>query len=287
MRTALANCGRPATALNWLRKSRSAALLADVVTTGRQLTHEDLDVLATAGSRGGARTVEYLRGVLLAYQALPERDELPARVERYLARLLARDPGHDWLLRAYVRWSLLPRARRRNARTHAFANRLRWAQARISTAAAFLTTMRTAGLAPAQVTQHDLDRWLADGRSTRYDVRDFLIWAARRGHSRDLTVPVRPRPNPAALDEDSHWEILHQCLTDTELPLDVRTAGAVLYLFGQELTRIAALPDDAISVRDGEAVLLLDRVPIRLPEPLALLAAELTSRQPTPGWATA
>ncbi|MFD9302139.1 hypothetical protein ACFWCB_05455 [Streptomyces sp. NPDC060048] len=89
------------------------------------------------------------------------------------------------------------------------------------------------------------------------------------------------------LDEDSHWEILHQCLTDTELPLDVRTAGAVLYLFGQELTRIAALPDDAISVRDGEAVLLLDRVPIRLPEPLALLAAELTSRQPTPGWATA
>ncbi|MFD9302137.1 hypothetical protein ACFWCB_05445 [Streptomyces sp. NPDC060048] len=35
MRTALANCDRPATALNWLRNSRSAALLADVVTTGR------------------------------------------------------------------------------------------------------------------------------------------------------------------------------------------------------------------------------------------------------------
>ncbi|MFD9302138.1 hypothetical protein ACFWCB_05450 [Streptomyces sp. NPDC060048] len=48
-----------------------------------------------------------------------------------------------------------------------------------------MTTMRTAGLALAEVTQHDLDRWLADGRSTRYDVRDFLIWAARRGHSRD------------------------------------------------------------------------------------------------------
>ncbi|MGW7065237.1 hypothetical protein ACWGHM_43140 [Streptomyces sp. NPDC054904] len=80
---------------------------------------------------------------------------------------------------------------------------------------------------------------------------------------------------------------LRLTVTDTELPLDVRTAGAVLYLFGQELARIAALPDDAISVRDGEAVLLLDRVPIRLPEPLALLAAELTSRQRTPGWATA
>jgi hypothetical protein len=267
MREALAACDQSATALSRLCNSRSAELLADVVTDGRALTHEDLDALASAGSRGGARAVDYLRGMLLAYQALPERDELPARVERHLARVLTRHPEHVLLLRTYVRWSLLPRARRRSHRAYAFANRLRWAQTRINVAVRFLGAMQAVGLDLAEVTQHEVDQWLAAGRSTRYEVRDFLVWAALRGHGRDLVVPVRPRPDPVCLDEDSHWESLHQCLTDTALPLDIRCAGAVVFLFGQEVTRIAALSTDAMAVRNQETVLLLEHVPIRLPAP--------------------
>ncbi|MEU1288005.1 hypothetical protein [Kitasatospora sp. NPDC005856] len=285
MRAALAGCDRPITALNWLRNSRSAELLADAVAAGRALTHEDLDTMAAAENRDGARVVDYLRGVLLAHQALPEHDELPARVERHLARVLARHPEHTLVLRTYVRWSLLPRARRRSGRAHAFTNRLRWAQTRINTAADFLTAMQHAGLELAEVTQHEVDQWLTSGRSTRYEVRDFLLWAGHRGHSGDLAVPVRPRPDPVAMDDDSHWEILHQCLTDTELPSDVRAAGAVLYLFGQEVTRIAALPTNAVEVRNDETVLVLDRVPIRLPDPLARLLTDFASRPRPPGWA--
>ncbi|WP_329292773.1 hypothetical protein [Streptomyces sp. NBC_01455] len=285
MRTALAECDQPRTALNWLRNSRSAALLAELVAAGRPLVHEDLDTLAQACGRGGARAVDYLRGVLLAYRALPERDELPARVDRHLARVIARHPEHALLLRAYVRWSLLPRARRRAGRAYAFANRLRWAQSRINTAADFLAATGAAGLALADVTQHEVDRWLAEGRSARYDVRDFLIWATRRGHGGDLVVPVRPRPDPLALDEDSHWEVLHQCLTDTDLPLDIRAAGALLFLFGQELTRLAALPVEVLTVRDEGVDLVLDRVPMRLPEALARLLTELADQPPPAGWA--
>lgn len=58
------------------------------------------------------RPTDYLRDVLVAYQALPERDELLARIERHLARVVERHPEHALLLRSYVRWSLLPRARR-------------------------------------------------------------------------------------------------------------------------------------------------------------------------------
>ncbi|MGW7332722.1 hypothetical protein ACWGIU_29810 [Streptomyces sp. NPDC054840] len=58
------------------------------------------------------RTVDYLRGLLGAYQVLPERDELSARIERHPDRVAARHPEHALLLRSYVRWSLLPRARR-------------------------------------------------------------------------------------------------------------------------------------------------------------------------------
>lgn len=145
--------------------------------------------------------------------------------------------------------------------------------------------MRERGLALADVTQHEVDAWLASGPGTHYEVRDFVVWAARRGHSRDLLVPHRPKADPEGLDEGSHWELLQQCLTDTTLPLEVRTAGAVLLLFGQHVTRIAALPADALATVDGHTVLILDRTPIRLPEPLALLLTKLTRQEPPGGWA--
>ncbi|WP_043663311.1 hypothetical protein [Streptomyces xylophagus] len=99
---------------------------------------------------------------------------------------------------------------------------------------------------------------------------------------------MRPRPDPACLDEVSHWEILHQCLPDTALPLDIRCAGAILFLFlfGQEVTRIAALPTDAMAVRNQETVLLLDHVPIRLPAPLTRLLSEFADQPRPPDWAT-
>ncbi|MGW3132361.1 hypothetical protein [Streptomyces sp. NPDC001076] len=75
--------------------------------------------------------------------------------------------------------------------------------------------MWAARLDLTEVVQDDVDHWLAAGRSTRYEVGDFLVRAARRSHGPDLVVPVRPRPDPAALDEESHWEFLRQCLTDT------------------------------------------------------------------------
>ncbi|MBZ9644322.1 hypothetical protein [Streptomyces sp. PSKA30] len=136
----------------------------------------------------------------------------------------------------------------------------------------------------ADATQHEVDAWLAGSPSTHYEVRDFIVWAARRGHSRPLFVPHRPKADPVGID-DSHWELLQQCLTDTDLPLDVRVAGSVLLLFGQHLARVAPLPTAALSAVDGHTVLVLDRTPIRLPEPLARLLAELAEQPRPSGWA--
>ncbi|MFD0020076.1 hypothetical protein [Streptomyces sp. NPDC058382] len=58
-----------------------------------------------------------------------------------------------------------------------------------------------------------------------------------------------------------HWNLLHQCLTDTRLDLDVRAAGALLLLFGQHLARIAVLPTTALTAGDGTTFLPLGRTP--------------------------
>ncbi|WP_143660945.1 hypothetical protein [Streptomyces sp. st140] len=285
MRTTLAECEQPRTALNWIRNAHSARLLADLLAAGQPLTHDVLDAMAQGGGRGGAQSIDYLRGALVTYQALPERDELAARIERHLTRVTQRSPEHALLLHSYVRWSLLPRARRAAQRPAGSKHRIHWAYTRINQAAAFLTAMKVLGLTLKDVTQHEVDTWLAGNPSTRYEVRDFVVWAARRGHSRPLLVPHRPKADPVGIDDNSHWEFLQQCLTDTGLPLDVRAAGAVLLLFGQHLARIAALPTDALSTLNGHAVLVLNRTPIHLPGPLAHLLAELVEQPAPSGWA--
>ncbi|WTX01090.1 hypothetical protein OG216_47620 (plasmid) [Streptomycetaceae bacterium NBC_01309] len=293
MHAALADCDQPRTALNWIRNARSAHLLAELVASGRPLTHAALDAMADGAGRGGAAAVDYLRGVLVTYGVLPERDELGPRIERHLARVVARHREHALLLRPYVRWSLLPRARGRPALAGGSRHRIRWAYTRINTAAAFLAFTTERGLTLADADQEDVDAWLVANPGTGYEVRDFVVWAARRGHSRPLVVPHRGKADPVGLDQDSAWELLHQCLTDADLPLDVRAAGAILLLFGQHLSRIAALPADAVTAVEAmpdartehAAAIVLDHVPILLPEPLARVLAGLAAQPPPSGWA--
>ncbi|KPI12345.1 hypothetical protein OV450_2963 [Actinobacteria bacterium OV450] len=97
-------------------------------------------------------------------------------------------------------------------------------------------------------------------------------------------MPHRPKADPIGLDEDSHRDLLHQCLTDTRLDLDVRAAGAILLLFGQHLTRIAALPTTALTTGDGTTFLTLGRTPIPLPTTLADTLTTLADCPAPQGW---
>ncbi|MFD5434989.1 hypothetical protein ACFWJ4_22910 [Kitasatospora sp. NPDC127067] len=47
----------------------------------------------------------------------------------------------------------------------------------------------------------------------------------------------------------------------------VRAADAALFLFGRNVTRLAAMSADIVDVRNAESVLVLDRVPISLSDP--------------------
>ncbi|MFK0258657.1 hypothetical protein [Streptomyces sp. NPDC090445] len=141
------------------------------------------------------------------------------------------------------------------------------------------------GLTIATLDQGHLDAWLAAKPGTRYEVRDFVVWAHRGHHAGDLLVPHRLKADPDGLDEDSRWDLLQQCLTDIRLDLDVRAAGAILLLFGQHLTRIASLPTAALTTHDGTVYLTLGRTPIPLPTTLADILTTLADRPAPQGWA--
>ncbi|MFJ6463094.1 hypothetical protein ACIQM0_18975 [Streptomyces sp. NPDC091387] len=65
--------------------------------------------------------------------------------------------------------------------------------------AELLTTTTSHGLTIASPDQGSLDAWLATKPGSPYEVRDFVVWAHRRHHARDLLVPHRPPADPVGL----------------------------------------------------------------------------------------
>ena len=108
VRDALVGAPQPYSAHNWLRSGVSAGILADVASGALALTHEALD------HHPRPRAANYLRHVLVAHGALPERDDALARLEAWVAaRLSSVAPQHRQALRSYATWRVLRRARQR------------------------------------------------------------------------------------------------------------------------------------------------------------------------------
>jgi len=257
--------------LHWLQRSPNARLLGELAATGRTLSHDLLDELPPG------RYEHYVRQTLVHTGVLPERHEDLDRIPVWLDRLLAGRPArHTTLIRPYVHWFLLKRARRRAAHRARPAMSGSFLRTRIRTALELLSWLDEHNLTISALTQEHLDHWLAGGNTRHYTIRYFLGWAASRGIAPKLTVPAIPRQQPARiLEEDERWRQLRRCLTDTSAPLDVRAAGAMVLLFGLPTARIRILRAEHLLERDGEMLLDVGTSPMLVPPKLAVLLRQL------------
>src|SRR6266700_92539 len=182
--------------------------------------------------------------MLVQAGVLPARDEHLERIEPWLGEVLAGRPAqHAALVRPYATWHVLRRARRRSrGRGASTMSAAGWARGRILAALAFLAWLDDRGTALGAATQADVDDWLHGATRYRYLLRDFLTWASARRLAGEITVPGLPPSELAGLiTEDSRWQLLGRCLRDPGIPLDVRTAGALLLLYGQFVSRLPRL----------------------------------------------
>ena len=261
----------PRSALNWLRKGAGARLLAEIATGDLPATHEALD------AHPYRHAAHYLRQLLVANQVLPPRDEALASTEHFLADTLA-DIASDTdrrLVATYATWRVLRRLRRSAERSARPRTYTRHAHLKITAATRFLawlaqrhTTLTTAG-------QADIDDWLTT-RPAAYDVGDFLLWAAERGHCHPFTVPTPGRNTGTATGDAQRWAHDARLLHNNDLELTDRVAGALLLLYGQQLSRITAMTTEQVRRRDDQVFLRLGRDEITIPEPLATLLITLT-----------
>lgn len=260
----------------WLRRSQGAAVLRDLVSEVRPLTHEALDAF------GSNKAIAHLRELLVASGALPWRDPYVARLELRLAQILA-SLHHDdrRLLQAFVRWRVLPRFRARGRDGSLTSSSVENALRLLNETTRFLKWLRDLDVAVSDCSQAEIDRWLSDGKLTRRLIREFTRWAAKRDYMTELSVPALSRSSSAtsAIDERTRWLTARRLLSDQQLDVADRVAGILVLVYAQPVSRVARLtPKDVIHSEESLSIMFGDD-PVEIPEPLAGLVRQLPQRR--------
>ena len=222
--------------------------------------------------------MHYVRDILVSAGVLPGRDEHLDRITPWLDQLLAtRPPGHARLIQPYAHWFLLQRARRKNHGRLTSSTTADSIRARITAAVALLDWLNHHGTDPSALTQDQLDQWLLAGPGRHTPVQPFISWANRHKVTRGLAVKSRPATAPAGfLDDSEQARQLATCLNDAGMPLDLRVAGALVLVYGLQLSKIAYLTRGDITRHDGQTRLRHHGHQIVLPPRLATLIGQLT-----------
>ena len=231
----LANQDHPKTVLSWLNKDVAAAVLHELASGQRALTHAGLDELPDS------KPIRHLRAVLIATGALPPRDEHLVRLERWITATIA---GHHQkqMLHHYGVWHATRRLRRRNKGQHATHGQVLCIQRNIKAAIALLDWLNAHGLDLATARQGDLDTWLtSDHRTGRREAGNFVRWAKTQNlTSLDFAATRWDGPS-GIIDAEARWGQARHLLHDDTIKPEDRVAGLLVLLYAQTPATISRL----------------------------------------------
>jgi len=270
----LANHERPDTVLAWLNKHTASAIVRELATQRRALTHAGLDELPDS------KPVRHLRSVLVATGALPPRDEHLIRLEQWITATLAdrADPEQRALLHRYARWHALHRLRRRNNGRHATDGQRVAVQRNITAAITLLDWLFARGLDLAGAGQGDLEQWLTGTSATaRVDAGNFVRWAKRNKITSLVFAATKWDGPRRVIDSEARWAHARRLLHDDNIRAEDRVAGLLVLLYAQSTTAISRLTHVHVHADEHEVRLQLGREPIVLPGPLDALVRELVA----------
>jgi len=275
------NDSRPELAMMWLKlRGRGPTRLRELAIRAHRepVTHALLDVYPPSN------TVHRLRHLFVLAGVLPQRTELLDRIEPWLDQLLADRPHHHTsLVRPFLTWHALRRARQRARRHPVTAESATYVRTQVTITLDFLCWLDNSGKTLATAGRADLDRWLDNGNQTNYLLATFVAWAATRGLC-DLTAPKRPRTQPQAfLPEQDRRSMVQRCLHEQAMPVDVRAAGILVLLFGRKTTSFMSLTVDDLRHLDGETYLRLGDFSALLPPAAAAVFRRTAGDLPVQG----
>jgi hypothetical protein len=274
---------QPFSACNWVTRSTGAKILGAMAQGTLEISHEALDTYPQR------KAADLLRHLLVANGVLEARDDQLVELETWVTSRLdevsSRD--HRRLLRSYATWRILRRTRERAAVSSRLDTSIAYPKTCLLAAIAFCEFLDTRGRSFTQCGQVDVDRWFDEGPPSALNVRDFLDWVGNQRLVRGLVVPKCPTHHGRAMDDDVRWAVVKRLLHDETIEIGDRVAGCLVLLYGQQISRIASLTKDQLTIVDRQVGLSIGPTKIDVPEPLAGMLTELIDRpRPYNGVAT-
>jgi hypothetical protein len=279
VRELLLQHSEPKTIIAWLRKSPLGVALLSALARGEiEVSHRAIDQLKPHKSHG------FVRSLLVSAGLLPERSNSFARLLPWFERFIERHSADRNILETFAQWHVFRRLRHKGEHNTLSEAGNKWARDRIRAAAAFLDHLRSTGNALESCRQSNLDEWLATGPTTAYTVRDFVRWAAHRKLAANLVVPLRKVLSAAKpVASDDRWATIRRVIDGDIKEIDLRIAGALNLLFGQQASRIVQLTDRHVVTEGDDVCVILGRESVPFPPPFDKLIQELVAlRQSQP-----
>lgn len=265
---------RPQTTYWWLTKPGSiaqevlSAMAGGRLAIGHDTFREQLSM---------DRRHCYLRDLLTATGVLEPYWPVIERIHPWLVDVLAEHPAvHAEVLNRYAHWHVL-----RRLRQHATAGTLTSSVAyagrsSIRAASRLLAWAEGNGATISELTQPQLEHYLAEHPGARSSTATFLIWLGTSRTNTQIRVAHPPQiPPQVTMSDEARWRGVELLLHDTSINSHSRIAGLFLLLFAWPLNRILRLTHDQIhELPDGRVTVTFDALPVELPPVVAPLVIE-------------
>jgi integrase len=240
-------------------------LLRDIARGEASIAHE------TFTGHPQPTKVAFLRELFIEHGLL---EPVHLEIERFEAwlqkKLVDTTPEQSRLIKQYARWVHVNRMQHLAQTGQLRRGTLLAARQSTSVALDFLRFLDEQNVDSTKCSQADIDRWLSTGPTTRSLARGFVRWASQHGHIRLVDFPYRLAKTAPIISQSQRIELLRRTLDpDARLTLSDRTAALLLLLYGQPLTRIAAMKLSQIALdMDSLTIRITDDV-LAVPEPFA------------------
>jgi hypothetical protein len=179
------------------------------------------------------------------------------------------------MLHRFVTWHHLGRLRRKLRDQFAESTQTAAIRASLRAALALLHWLDTRDLTLATCRQADIDTWITEGPSTRYQARGFLQWAVRNGHASQVEIPDYQKASQTTpLDAEHRWILARSLLADQALVVSDRVAGLFTLRYAQPVSAIARLTTEHVTSDATGTSTLFGDTPLLLPESVAALVTE-------------
>lgn len=276
----LAAAARPQSVITWLQKPPATGVrLLGLMARGElPISHDAFRDLPADRSHNYLRELLTATGVLPPYH--PPIEQMERWLEAKLAPLGADDAG---LVGRYARWHLLRRLRSAAERGELTKSSIYAARGKINGAIRLGQWATLHGTTIGNLSQSQLESYLADYPGGRNSQQTFVAWLGRTRANSAVTIPWRGTtlPDVAVTDAD-RWEQISVLLHDDTVALYARIGGLFTLLFAQPLETIIAMRADQIAIDDGHVTVTFDTVPIEMPPGLDELIRRHLARPGTP-----